>query len=710
MGDNTLEVVLRLKDQLSGELKRASSAMGSSMNSIAENGKKAGDALQDIGAGMVTIGAAPMAALIGATTASNNFEEQLADVRKTTGLTGDELEKMKDQILDMSGGTRTSIDDLMEIARVAGQLGVEDVPTFTTAIDKLNVALGDEFSGGAEEITTKMGKIQKMFKETKDMKLDEGLLSIGSAVNYLGSAGAATGPSIADFTNRIGQLPENIRPGINEVMTLGAVFEEAALTAEISSGGFTNFMLVANKNLDAFAGQMGVTTEAARELINTNPAEFAFTFAESLKGLDSVETAKVMDDLKIGTQESIKVVGALQSSQERYTELLKGTNQEFKNATSVLDEYDIKNNTTAANIDKMKNRFKTLAIEVGDNLKVKLEQLYQTFEPLIDSTLRWVENNQGLVANLIIVGAVIGALGIALITIGIVISTISTAIGGFMTIWGLLVPLFTTIGTFITATLLPAIGSLFTFITATAIPAIGAFIVAFWPVILVVAAVGAAIAGLYYIWSNNMFGIQEKTRAVWSFVSNFIRENWSRIAWIGGPIAGFVALIIDNWSWLSSATSSTWNTITSTITGAIEGVKSGFSGLVSSVTNTLGNLWNKVQDYANKIKDAMNKISPFHKSSPSLVEYVQMGSSEIINAYENLGSKIQGMDFGRDNAIAGITPQPALATARGAAQPTTNTDNRVVNINLGGVTVRSQSDIDNLVTQLSFVMKTDSSI
>jgi len=112
----------------------------------------------------------------------------------------------------------------------AGQLGIakDEAVAFTQSVDQAVVALGDEFTGGVEDVTKSLGGLQKLFKETADVSPAEAITKIGSAVNALGADGTATGPVIADFAARIGQLG-NLAPQITQTLGLGAAFQELGL-------------------------------------------------------------------------------------------------------------------------------------------------------------------------------------------------------------------------------------------------------------------------------------------------------------------------------------------------------------------------------------------------------------------------------------------------------------------------------------------------
>ena len=76
--------------------------------------------------------------------------------------------------------------------------------SFTEAVDKINVALGDEIGGGAEGVAGTIGTLRNVLGDIKSTNVADDLMIIGNALNTLGAAGFATSPVIADFANRIG--------------------------------------------------------------------------------------------------------------------------------------------------------------------------------------------------------------------------------------------------------------------------------------------------------------------------------------------------------------------------------------------------------------------------------------------------------------------------------------------------------------------------
>ncbi|OIN61160.1 phage tail tape measure protein [Arsenicibacter rosenii] len=293
--------------------------------------------------------------------------DAFADIRKATGMTTEEVEGLNETLKNLD--TRSSQEALLDIAQVGGQIGIatDEMRGFVEMTDKANVALGDEFSGGAEEVASKMGTLSQLFKETKDLNAGEAINQIGSAMNELGAAGSATAPVVAEFTTRIGQLG-NLAPQISETMGLGAAMQELGLSAEIAAGGITNIMLTGANEIDAFAKQMGMAKSEVQGLINTNPNEFLLKLAESFKGLSNTQVAQRLAEMKVGSQESIKVMSLLASQTDVVRDKQQLAAKAMAEGTSLTNEFNLKNQTAAAELEKAKKQVENFKTELGVGL------------------------------------------------------------------------------------------------------------------------------------------------------------------------------------------------------------------------------------------------------------------------------------------------------------------------------------------------------
>jgi len=284
---------------------------------------------------------------------NGKLSDSQADVMKTTGMNKAEVDELTKSFGLLQ--TRTSRIDLLKIAEQGGRIGIikEDIGQFVEVMNKAAVALGDSFTGGAEEVANKLGKIKFLFEETKNLNVDEAYNSIGSAINDLGANGVASEANIAEFTTRIGSLTDVLKPTIQETLALGTAFEESGIEAEVSARAYNIFMKQASTESAKFAQVMNLTTKQVEDMINKNPLDFMMKFAEGMRGMDATKTAKTLDFLGVNADGANKVIGAMGNNMGRFRELIDLSNNSFATGTSLINEYNIKNNNLAATLEKV---------------------------------------------------------------------------------------------------------------------------------------------------------------------------------------------------------------------------------------------------------------------------------------------------------------------------------------------------------------------
>lgn len=330
------------------------------------------------------------------------MDDAMSAVQKTTGMTREEVENLNSQLKNID--TRTSQEELLKIAEIGGRLGLAkgDIEAFTESVNVANVALGDSFGGGAEEIASVLGKIRGAFQETKDADIGKAFQSIGSALNSVGATCAATEGNVAQFAQRLGALPDAMKPTIQDAIGLGAAFENASINAEVAATAYGQLMTKAASNLEAFAAAMGKPIEEVRELINTNPTEFMLQFAESFKGVPADQLGAKLKDLKLNAVGVQEAIGAMSGQTEKFREILSVSNQAFADGTSMMEEYSTVNNNAAAQLEKSKKRMQEVKVELGEKLIPIMTKLYE----ILSSGASWLTKNVKLVE---LVGEAIGA-------------------------------------------------------------------------------------------------------------------------------------------------------------------------------------------------------------------------------------------------------------------------------------------------------------
>lgn len=283
------------------------------------------------------------------------LSDSLADIRKTTGMTEAEARKLNTSFGQID--TRTAAKELRNIAIVGGQLGIAkgDIFGFTVAVDKMNVALGDEFTGGAEEVTKAMGGLRNIFTDIKSDKVDQDLLHIGNAINELASSGAATGPVVSDFANRIGGVGITLGLTSGQVLGLSATLQELNVSTERGGTAVTKILQKMTTNTAEFAKVAGIPVKEFTELVNKDLYGAFVKVVEGSKkgGTSATAFGKILNDLGVDGAGASEVFAKLGSNTKMLGEKVSMANGALQNTDSILAEFATKNTTLAAETERL---------------------------------------------------------------------------------------------------------------------------------------------------------------------------------------------------------------------------------------------------------------------------------------------------------------------------------------------------------------------
>lgn len=452
--------------------------ISTSFDNISKSLNTAGDNLLKFGA--------PAAALLtGSAIAAVKFEDSLADVRKTTGLTADETAKLGRELMEMSKNTRTATGELVDIAKIAGQLGVtqSQLLPFTEAVNQATVALGDEFIGGAEQVTKELGILANQFQLTGDDGEDiaDSITKIGSALNALGASGAATAPFISDFGNRVGGIAPLVGMTIDQVFGLGAALQELGQSPEVAGTAVQSILVTMGKDVASFAKIAGKSTKEFSALMRTDVNEALLLVAAGVaKDATGIEELSLrLDSLGIDGQRVVAVLANMGNNVDLVRKRQALASEEFEKGTSLINEYNIKNSTAAAQLGKFRNQTNALAVTMGNSLLPALNDLLGGITPVVEGFSKFAEKNPKVVSTVLILGTAVAGLGLALKGLSIVfgaLSTISNATSLLLSTR--VVKALGSVATTATTTTIPAILRTSLAMSVTAVKAVGTFVAA----------------------------------------------------------------------------------------------------------------------------------------------------------------------------------------------------------------------------------------
>ena len=389
--------ISRVESQLSRLERSGGSNVGAGME---RNFKTAADRLEqtakqwkNLGEGVDTLtkpfqvaGAAMAAGAVASAKFAIDFENNFADVRKTVDGTDAQLNKIKQDIIDMTtvginghSAIPQTTAELTELAAAGGQLGitVENISGFTETMAMIESATNLAGEEGAKTLARFMNVTGTAQSEIQN---------VGSAIVDLGNHSATTEAEIAAMAQRMGKYSKTV--GISAADTLGYSAALSSLGVEAQLGGsaigrtwlsIETAVAKGGNSLKAFAKYAGVSANEFKQKWNTDPTG---AFNGLLEGLNASENLTLaLQELGIDNTQDIQVMQALVNSVDKVKESVQRSNNAWSENTALVNEFENKAGTTASQIQVMKNNL----VEAGRSLG-------ETFLPSINNGVTDIKN------------------------------------------------------------------------------------------------------------------------------------------------------------------------------------------------------------------------------------------------------------------------------------------------------------------------------
>lgn len=358
-----LEIVRNRLDQLNGRAKESHNWLSRAGNSFNKYW------------GIVTAGLATITgmsfALRNAAQEAAKMDDIYADVMKTTGLLREEVVELNEEFKKLN--TRTSREDLNALARDAGKLGIsakEDVLQFVKAANQINVALGEDLGEGA---IRNIGKISEVFQKTKELGIEKAFLSIGSSINALGQASTASEEYLVEFTQRLAGAAYQSGMSVQNVLGWASALDQTGNKVEMSATAFQNFLMKMFSETETFAKMANMSLGDFSSLLQTdvNQAIITVLTAMNQKG-GFAQLVPMFKEMGADGARAVSVLSSLATNIGLVTEAQSLSNVEYQKATSLTNEYNVKNENKQAQLEKAKKAFKDEVIILGDQLSPAL--------------------------------------------------------------------------------------------------------------------------------------------------------------------------------------------------------------------------------------------------------------------------------------------------------------------------------------------------
>lgn len=312
------------------------------------------------------------------------------NIKKTTGLTNDEVEQLTTNLAKLDSITSTA--DLLKIAEEAGRFGVsgaKGVEEFTKSVNLLAIALGDDIDGGVEHIATLVAQLSNvMYGATNDGEvMAKRFLAIGNSLNALANSGATTAEGIANVAQRMSSFLRPLGFTQAEILGISAALLESGINAERGATAFARIQSILRRNFMDVAKTIGMDAREFVALLDTKPVEafnMVVTRTKEIAQNSGTALSAILKDMGINSQYSMEVFNAWGNNMELFNTRINQTNKFITETSSLLRDQTNVTDTISGQWQRVKNSFDDFFINSG------LQERIKNFFSTIATAMSWL--------------------------------------------------------------------------------------------------------------------------------------------------------------------------------------------------------------------------------------------------------------------------------------------------------------------------------
>lgn len=305
---------------------------------------------------------------IAAGKAAVDFEDAFAGIEKTVEATPEQFAEIRQGVRDMAKEIPLSAAEIAKLGEMAGQLGIhtDSVLSFSRVIADLSVSTNLAGEEGASMLA-KFANITQMPQENFER--------LGSVIVDLGNHLATTEADIARMGQRLAGAGTQIGLSEAQILSLAGGLSSVGIEAEAGGSAFSKVMvnmqlavLSGGKELKKFAQVAGMGAAQFKKAFQTDAAGALLAFIEGLgkakeQGSSAIE---ILEDMGISEVRMRDALLRASSAGDLFRESLELGERAWKENTALANEASKRYETTASQLQIMKNNIYDAGITLGE--------------------------------------------------------------------------------------------------------------------------------------------------------------------------------------------------------------------------------------------------------------------------------------------------------------------------------------------------------
>lgn len=286
-----------------------------------------------------------------------DYSGSLTDIRKVSGLTMDDVNKLSTELSKID--TRTSVEGLAKLAYEGaklgmGKYGVDGMKQFVAAADQINVAIGEEMGDQALPALSKMVETMGLIPR---MGIEKAMLATGSAMFKLSSTSTATSSNIIEFAKRLTGVSRTAGITTDQLLALGSASDSLFLMPEVSATAMSKFIVALQKNHNLIEKDLGIQQGTIKDMYAAGHAMDAIVMVlEKMRDKGNMNAlGGIFKDLGSDGQRLVTAMVTMSKNVDVLKNHLYESQEAFEEATAVTSEYEMQQQSAIGILERANN-------------------------------------------------------------------------------------------------------------------------------------------------------------------------------------------------------------------------------------------------------------------------------------------------------------------------------------------------------------------
>lgn len=298
-----------------------------------------------------------------------DYETAMAQISRTTGARGAELEALEDDFRELAQTIPTAFKDLAEIGTLGGQLNIPQaqLADFTRTVAQFTATTNVSVKDSA----TAFGRLDALLDD-----VNGNYDALGSSILQVGVNSVATETEIIATTNQITAAGQQAGFSAKEIIGLAASYASLGVAPEAARGTTIRFFSTintavaeSNENLEALARLAGTSAADFADAWDNRPGE---AMNQLLAGMNAASDSganleNVIRSMGITAVRDINALLKLAQNSDIVAQSFTEAAAGFDNGTALGSAFAVQAETMASKLQMLVNSFQALFAELGSS-------------------------------------------------------------------------------------------------------------------------------------------------------------------------------------------------------------------------------------------------------------------------------------------------------------------------------------------------------